>query len=91
MTESTARTLKGMMNYNVVAHYGEESFPGLRLCAKTGTAERGDGTSNAWFVGFLDDESHPYAFVVMIEQAGFGIVDAAPIANAILQAALRKY
>lgn len=91
MTESTARTLKGMMNYNVVAHYGEESFPGLRLCAKTGTAERGDGTSNAWFVGFLDDERHPYAFVVMIEQAGFGIVDAAPIANAILQAAVRKY
>ncbi len=91
MNESTARTLKGMMNYNVVAHYGEESFPGLRLCAKTGTAERGDGTSNAWFVGFLDDESHPYAFVVMIERAGFGIVDAAPIANAILQAAVRKY
>lgn len=91
MNAETAEILKGMMNYNVVAHYGEESFPGLRLCAKTGTAERGDATSNAWFVGFLDDEAHPYAFVVMIEQAGFGIVDAAPVANAMLQAAVKKY
>lgn len=91
MNAQTAETLAGMMNYNVVAHYGEENFPGLRLCAKTGTAERGDGTSNAWFAGFLDDEAHPYAFVVMIEQAGFGIVEAAPVANAMLQAAVNKY
>ena len=81
-----------MMNYNVVSHYGgEETFPGLRLCAKTGTAERGDGTSNAWFAGFLDDDAHPYAFVVMVEEGGFGISAAAPIANAMLQAAVNKY
>ena len=91
MQESTAEALRELMKNNVVTHYGEENFPGLSLCAKTGTAERGDETSNAWFVGFLDDGAHPYAFVVMIEEAGFGIVEAAPVANAMLQAAVRKY
>ena len=89
---STAQRLGEMMHYNVVSHYGgDESFPGLRLCAKTGTAERGDGTNNSWFVGFLDDDAHPYAFVVMVEGGSFGITSAAPIANAFLQAAVKKY
>ena len=92
MNAETAQRLTEMMNYTVVQHYGgEDSFPGLRLCAKTGTAERGDGSSNAWFAGFLNDPAHPYAFVVMVEQAGFGITDAAPIARAVLTAAVNKY
>ena len=92
METSTAERLGEMMNYNVVSHYGgEEVFPGLRLCAKTGTAERGDGSNNSWFVGFLDDEAHPYAFVVMVEGGSFGITSAAPIANTLLQAAVKKY
>ena len=92
MNAETAQRLTEMMNYTVVQHYGgETSFPGLRLCAKTGTAERGDGSSNAWFAGFLSDPAHPYAFVVMVEQAGFGITDAAPIAKAVLNAAVNKY
>ena len=92
MNAETAQRLTEMMNYTVVQHYGGEgAFPGLRLCAKTGTAERGDGSSNAWFAGFLNDPAHPYAFVVMVEQAGFGITDAAPIARAVLTAAVNKY
>ena len=86
----TANTLSWMMNYAVAEHYGPENFPGLNLCAKTGTAELGDGSSNGWFAGFLDDEAHPYAFVVMIERGGYGIVSAAPVANTILQAAVTR-
>ncbi len=87
----TASTLGWMMNFTVAEHYGSENFPGLNLCAKTGTAELGDGSNNAWFAGFLDDEAHPYAFVVVVERGSFGIVDAAPIANTLLQAAVTKY
>lgn len=89
----TARKLQEMMNYNVVSHYGgEENFPGLstRLCAKTGTAELGDGTSHAWFTGFLQDENNPYAFVVLIEQGGGGLSAAGAAANRILQYALGR-
>lgn len=85
----TAERLAAMMNYNVTAHYEPDvNFPGLPLCAKTGTAELGDGTTHAWFVGFLNDESHPYAFVVLVERGGGGLRVAGPVANALLQAAI---
>jgi peptidoglycan glycosyltransferase len=88
MSTDTADRLKGMMNYNVVSAYGEWNFPGLRLCAKSGTAEVGDGTAHAWFTGFLDDAEHPYAFVVVIESGGSGARNAGPVANTILQKAI---
>ena len=89
MSASTAEELKAMMNYNVVDHYdGENNFPGLRLCAKTGTAEQGSGSPHAWFIGFLADEEHPYAFVVLVENGGGGLRAAGPVANMLLQRAV---
>lgn len=87
LSSDTAEALKAMMNYNVVSSYGTWNFPGLTLCAKSGTAEVGDGSSHAWFTGFLDDTEHPYAFVVVIERGGGGLANAGPVANAVLQAA----
>lgn len=86
----TADKLRQMMSFNVSYHYGQENFPGLRLCAKTGTAELGDSTSHAWFTGFLDDEEHPYAFVVLVERGGGGLSVAGEAANKILQAAVKE-
>ena len=91
LASDTADQLRRIMHYTVVNHYGGEgSFPGLSLCAKTGTAERGDGTSNAWFTGFLLDDKHPYAFVVLIEQGGGGLQAAGSAANLILQYAVKR-
>ncbi|MGI6766827.1 MAG: penicillin-binding transpeptidase domain-containing protein [Lentihominibacter sp.] len=85
---STAESLKRMMANNVQNHYnGSSRFPGLNLCAKTGTAEVGNRKKpNSWFVGFLDDEEHPYAFVVLVENGGYGIDAAGSVANTVLQA-----
>ncbi|MBR5095200.1 MAG: penicillin-binding protein [Oscillospiraceae bacterium] len=89
MSAETAAQLQQMMRYNVVHHYeGDVNFPGLPLCAKTGTAELGDGTSHAWFTGFLLDDEHPYAFVVFVEQGGGGLTVAGAAANKILQFAI---
>ncbi len=86
---STAAKIASMMSYNVTYHYGESTFPGLKICAKTGTAEVGDGqASHGWFVGFLDDDKHPYAFAVIVEHGGSGLGSAGAIANAVLQAAV---
>ena len=83
----TAASLKKMMANNVKEHYEPEyNFPDLPLCAKTGTAEvEGQDDPNSWFVGFLDDEEHPYAFVVLIEEGGYGIDAAGAVANQVLQ------
>ncbi len=87
----TADRLARMMDYNAVAHYNvEENFPGLSICAKTGTAELGNGSSHAWFTGFMDDEAHPYAFVVFVEEGGGGLSVAGKAANEILQYAVNQ-
>ena len=87
--EDTAQKLKKMMHNNVEAHYGGEGyFPGIskRLCAKTGTAEvASQSQPNSWFVGFLDDSKNPYAFVVLVEEGGYGIDAAGSVANTVLQ------
>ena len=90
VTSDTASVLKGMLRNNVINNYGEGNFPGLNLCAKSGTAEVGDGTSHSWFTGFLDDDDHPYAFIVLVEHGGGGAKVAGPIANRVLQSVLEN-
>lgn len=90
LDNDTADRLRDLMSYNVQAHYGTWNFPGLNLCAKTGTAEVGDGTSHAWFTGFLLDDAHPYAFVVLVENGGSGLSVAGAVANAVLQEAVQR-
>lgn len=88
---STADSLKSMMAGNVVNNYGSDMFPGLSICAKSGTAEvGGDRRPNAWFVGFLDDTENPYAFVVLVENGGYGSSTAGSVANRVLQAVVNR-
>ncbi len=82
----TASSLKEMMANNVTSNYGSSSFPGLDICAKSGTAEvGGDREPNAWFSGFLKDPENPYAFVVLVENGGYGSSVAGAVANTVLQ------
>ncbi|MBP3894917.1 MAG: penicillin-binding protein [Mogibacterium sp.] len=83
--ESTAAELRDMMKNNVVENYGEDNYPGMDLYAKSGTAETGGEDSDAWFVGFTDDENAPYAFVVWVKEGGGGSSVAGPIARDVIQ------
>ena len=87
----TARKLRELMINNVETHYeGDLNFPGLVLGAKTGTAETGSAASHSWFTGFLVDDAHPYAFVAIIENGGFGLWNAGMMINEILQYAVKR-
>ena len=91
LKKETADELKSMMSYNVTYTYGEDRFPGLQLCAKSGTAEvGGDKSPHAWFVGFITNEENPLAFVVLVENGGGGSKVAGNIANTVLQAAVNS-
>lgn len=83
---STAARLEDMMRNNVLETYGENNFPGLDLCAKSGTAEVGKTKApHAWFTGFVRNENCPYAFIVVVENGGSGSRTAGRVANAVLQ------
>jgi penicillin-binding protein A len=90
----TARQVRSMM-VDVVA-YGTGpagAVPGVTVAGKTGTAELVPNSSDpkdadAWFVAFAPAERPKVAVAVMLVGAGFGGTAAAPIARAVLQAAL---
>jgi cell division protein FtsW (lipid II flippase)/cell division protein FtsI/penicillin-binding protein 2 len=59
------------------------------IAGKTGTAEVGDGTAHSWFAGFAPYGTSPrrIAFAVLVENAGYGAHEAAPIAGEVVTAA----
>ena len=85
MDEEVALTLKEYMRNNVVQTYGAQNFPGLTVCAKSGTSQVGGGqTSNAMFSGFVDDENYPLAFICVVENGGYGSATCVPILSKVL-------
>ena len=81
----TAGTIADLMHNNVIQTYGQDRFPGMDICAKSGTAEHEGETADAMFAGFCVDENCPLAFVVFVENGGSGSAVAAPIAAKVLQ------
>ena len=87
MSQKTARTITEYMRNNVENKYGDENFPGLTVCAKTGTAEvGGDRKPNAMLSGFVADSKYPLAFIVCVEDGGYGAQVCMPIASRVLGA-----
>jgi peptidoglycan glycosyltransferase len=85
-----ARLLSAYMRDVVVSGTGRslKNHP-WRIAGKTGTAEVSGRPSHAWFVGFA-----PYgaatkriAFAIILEHAGYGGANAAPVAGDIVSAA----
>lgn len=85
MSANTAKTLAEYMESNVSNYYGTWNFPDMTVCAKTGTAEvGGDKKPNAMLVGFVQDEKYPLAFIVCVEDAGYGGTVCIPIISKVL-------
>lgn len=92
IAEDTAATLADMMAENVQKTYGASRFPNMDICAKSGTAEVGEGkTPHAWFTGFLRGEDTPYAFVVLVENGGGGSAVAGTVASRVLDVIVNGY
>ena len=87
MSASTAKILREYLCFNVEDKYGSDNFPGLTVGGKTGTAEVGGGKKpNALFTGFVEDEQYPLAFIVVVEDGGYGAKVSLPIAAKVLAA-----
>ena len=87
MSEKTAKKIADMMDSAVEQNYGKWRFGStFDVCAKTGTAEVGDGLPHAWITGFCKNEEYPLAFAVVVENGGSGYDNAIPVAAAVLNA-----
>lgn len=92
VSPATAERLAELMAGNVEKTYGTQRFPNMDLCAKSGTAEVGEGQMpHAWFAGFLRNEDAPYAFVVLVENGGGGNSVAGTVAGRVLDVMVNGY
>ena len=88
LSKETVEILQEYLQYNVNDKYGPENFPGLTVGAKTGTGEvGGDKKPNAMLAGFVEDADLPLAFIVCVEDAGYGRTVCIPIISKVLEAA----
>jgi peptidoglycan glycosyltransferase len=72
-------------------------IPGIEVAGKTGTAQHGEGLApHAWFVSFAPAQNAKIAVAVIVLDGGSlgseatGGVVAAPIAKAVMEAALHE-
>ena len=63
----------------------------VQVAGKTGTATNPAGRSHAWFVAFAPADAPRVAVAIVVENAGYGGVVAAPIARRVLGTALERY
>lgn len=84
-----ARTLDDLLRSNVTNYYTDARFPNLQMAGKTGTAQISNGKPHTWFVGYSQREDLPLAIVVVLEKSGgYGLTNAIPVANHVMQSAL---
>ena len=62
----------------------------IKIAGKTGTAQNPQGKDHSIFVGFAPYENPKIAIAVVVENAGYGSVVAAPIARDVIKAYLLK-
>ena len=87
MSKEVADTVAEYMRNNVKSVYGDGNFGGLPVCAKSGTSQLGgDQKSNAMFAGFVDSEQYPLAFIVVVENGGYGSHTCVPVISKVLSA-----
>jgi peptidoglycan glycosyltransferase len=90
----TAASMTGLMVNVVDSGTGTAArIPGVTVAGKTGTAQTGVGTVHTWFTSFATAENPTIAVAVIVESQppvneSQGGTIAAPIARAVLQAAL---
>lgn len=57
----------------------------VKVAGKTGTAQNPHGRDHGWFIAFAPYKNPKIAIAVLIENAGFGSITAAPIASLIIE------
>jgi penicillin-binding protein 2 len=60
---------------------GMARVPGIQSAGKTGTAQNPHGPDHAWYVGFAPFDHPRIAVAMLLENAGFGGTQAAPLAG----------
>lgn len=93
-SKETTSKLDRLLRSNVKNHYGDNLFPGMEFCGKTGTAEISDDKTkkpNTLFVGYSQSDEMPFAIIVVAEDTTSALSAAVPIASKVMKAVKSEY
>jgi peptidoglycan glycosyltransferase len=91
ISAETAASVRDLMTAVVTRGTGTAAaLAGVQVAGKTGTATNPAGRPHAWFVAFAPAENPRVAVAIVVENAGYGGVVAAPIARRVLSVALER-
>lgn len=91
---SVADDLDTLLRSNVKNQYGDNLFPGMKMCGKTGTAEISDDNDikpNGLFVGYSQRDDMPFAIIVIAENSKYSMSTAVPVASKVMKAIESEY
>ncbi|HZG64436.1 MAG TPA: penicillin-binding transpeptidase domain-containing protein, partial [Rubrobacteraceae bacterium] len=88
--EETANTLSDMMESVVEDAETTAKIPGIKVAAKTGTAENSTGDPHSWFISFAPADDPEIAVAVIVENGNEGYKQALPIARRMMETYLRS-
>jgi peptidoglycan glycosyltransferase len=88
-SRQTARVVAGMMVQAVEnGTAGAMAIRGVKVAAKTGTAQKGQGKPDVWMLAFAPAEKPTVAVAVVVEGGVSGAETAGPVAREVLRALL---
>ncbi|MFD0704614.1 peptidoglycan D,D-transpeptidase FtsI family protein [Alloscardovia venturai] len=85
-SSSTASALNQMMQAVVSKDAPGAAPSGVKVAAKTGTAQLGNSTNNGWLMGFAPADNPKIAISIVLHGiSGYGIQEAGPIMRSLIQ------
>lgn len=81
--ETVKQGMRGVVTTGGGRYYA--NLPDIEVAGKTGTAQNPSGEDHGWFIAFAPVDNPQIAVAVLIENAGYGSISAAPIASLIIE------
>lgn len=86
--ETVKQGMRGVVTTGGGRYYA--NLPDIEVAGKTGTAQNPYGEDHGWFIAFAPMDNPQIAVAVLVENAGYGSISAAPIASLIIEKYLTR-
>jgi len=86
--ENVKRGMRGVVSTGGGRYYA--NLDSIDVAGKTGTAQNPYGEDHGWFIAYAPMDNPQIAVAVLVENAGYGSISAAPIASLVIEKYLTR-
>lgn len=85
--EAVKKGMRGVVTDGSGRFYA--NLPDIEVAGKTGTSQNPHGRNHGWFIAYAPADDPKIAVAVLMENAGFGSISAAPVASLVIEQYLK--